>query len=243
MPLPIIILIVVAAAALTGGVVAVSLNWDCIRKEWRGKRVAVLGEYQVGKTSLIHFFTKGSIPSNYKATLSPKLHQQSKRLKLEELELKLDDVWDIPALKEARISDWRPNYENADIVFYLLKANEIIARNAKIEKRVKNDLETIRDWQEGLKSKGVNPPPLFIIGTHCDKDPDFANLSEVNKGDYYEKFRNLPVLQELTALGGSQMHPVRVILGSLLSEDLAEKLVITILMEMQALEKMPRSKQ
>jgi GTPase SAR1 family protein len=54
---------------LVGG--GVALNWDNLLTNYKGKKLAVLGARAVGKTSLLNFLRTGSVPSEYKQTVTP----------------------------------------------------------------------------------------------------------------------------------------------------------------------------
>ena len=222
MPIPIIVGIFIGVAALiAAGTVVVVLNWDDIVIAWSGKRVAVLGARGVGKTCLTSFLTTGSIPSEYRQTVAPD-KKPPRRFQLGELDLKVKEMLDISG-DVAAYAEWRAEVGRADIVFYLLRADRLLERDAVVESRVRNDLRHVGGWLEKRPSR----PDVFIVGTHCDRDPEFRRLSPKTEGDYMDKFRRLPLVSELVArAGGAQQ--AKLVLGSLETVSDTEALVFKV---------------
>jgi len=207
------------AALLGGGTIA--LNWENIIIFLKGKRLAVLGARGVGKTHLITFLTNGSIPAQYKQTVAPE-KTSARRFQMKDLDLNIKDSLDISGNKDA-YGEWRKLHDQADVVFYLLRADRLIAGDAEVESRVRDDLRHIGEWLEARQS----PPRFFIIGTHCDFDADFAGLSMDKIGDYVDKFRKLPIVSELIARGGGTQQ-TKVVLGSMKTVQATEDLTYQI---------------
>lgn len=206
MPLPVILVVVAVASLFAAGATAV--KWDDIVIALKGKRLAVLGARGVGKTHLIKFITSGSIPSEYKQTLAPE-KASSRRFQLKELNLKIKDTLDVSGDKSA-YAEWKELHDDADIVFYLLRADLLIAGDKDTEARVCEDLRHISSWLEARTDR----PRFFIIGTHCDLDSQFAKVSAEKIGDYVDKFRKLPIVSKLVAWGGGAQQ-TKVVLGSM----------------------------
>lgn len=224
MPLPILIPIAIAIAAVLAIGTTIGLQWDQIVVRFKGKRLAVLGARGVGKTHLIKFLTSGSIPAEYKQTLAPE-KAAKRRFKLKDLDLKIKDTLDISG-DEAAYAEWKELHDSADVVFYLLRADRLIAGDSMVELRVRRDLRHIGGWLEARKSR----PRFFIIGTHCDFDGEFTALSADRLGDYLDKFRKLSIVAELVArAGGAQQ--AKVVLGSMKSLHDTEMLVYQIFMQ------------
>lgn len=197
------------------------LAWDEIIIFFRGKRLAVLGARGVGKTHLVKFLTTGSIPTEYKQTVAPE-KASSRRFQLKDLDLTVKETLDVSGDKAA-YAEWKKLHDEADIVFYLLRADRLIAGDPNVETRVREDLRHISGWVEARNPR----PSFFIIGTHCDLDAEFRSLSADKVGDYEDKFRRLPIVAELVArAGGTQQ--VRVSLGSMQTAQDTEVLVYQI---------------
>lgn len=223
MSLQLIVWIGCGIATLLAGTTLVA-RWDDIQVALKGKRLAVLGARGVGKTHLIKFLTTGSIPTEYMQTLAPE-KTSGRRFHLKDLDLKVKETLDVSGDKAA-YAEWKELHNQADVVFYLLRADRLIAGDADVEDRVRGDLWHIGNW---LKERQPRPK-FFIIGTHCDFDPEFVCLSEDKIGDYVDKFRRLPIVYELVAHGGGTQH-VKVVIGSMKDTEKTEALVYQIFMQ------------
>lgn len=222
MPIPLIFIAIGVAALLAG--TAIAVKWDDIVVALKGKRLAVLGARGVGKTHLVKFLTSGSIPVEYKQTVAPE-KASSRRFQLNDLDLKVKDSLDVSGDKAA-YGEWKELLDQADVVFYLLRADRLIAGDNDVETRVRGDLKHIGGWLKSLSPR----PRVFIIGTHCDFDPEFSSISADKIGDYVDKFRQLPIVVELVArLGGAQQ--AKVVLGSLKTAQDTEALVYQVFMQ------------
>lgn len=223
MPIPIFIAwIVVGAVAATAGT-AIAFNWDAIVIALKGKRLAVLGARGVGKTHLIKFLSTGTIPADYKQTIAPE-KANSRRFSLKELDLKVKETLDLSGDKAA-YAEWKKLHDEADAIFYLLRADRLFAGDTNVETRVRDDLRHISGWLEAR-----DPRPFFIIGTHCDLDTEFRNLSADKIGDYTDKFNRLPIVTDMVnRAGGAQK--AKVVLGSMKTLQDTETLVYQIFMQ------------
>jgi hypothetical protein len=219
MPLPLIIIVVALCAA--GAATAVALKWDAIMVALKGKRLAVFGARGVGKTHLIKFLTSGSIPEDYKQTVAPE-KATGRRFQLRDLDLRVKDTLDLSGDKSA-YAEWKELHDQADVVFYLLRADRLIVGDEDVETRVRDDLRHIGGWLDARASR----PRFFIIGTHCDFDPPFTALSSNTIGDYVDKFRKLPIMIELVARSGGAQQ-TRVVLGSMKTIKDTEALVYQV---------------
>ena len=167
-------------------------NWDKIVIALKGKRLAVLGARGVGKTHILNFLTSGSIPVKYKQTLAPD-KSPPRRFQLKELDLKFTDTRDVSGTDDA-YAEWKKLHDESDIVFYLLRADRLLAGDTNVEERVRKDLKHIGQW---LEDRGPSRPDFFIVGTHCDLDCEFAGLTDKKYGDYHDNFCKLPIMKEL----------------------------------------------
>ena len=213
--IPIIFAVIAVVAAAGAG--AVALKWDSIIKYLKGKKLAVLGERKVGKTTLIKFLTEGSIPEEYEATNDPR-RVSGRRFQLRDLELTIQDTRDVPG---RRGYVWEKIVKDADIVLYLLRVDRLMEGHRPTESRVQKDIGQIKRWLAD------NPKdfPLFMIGTHCDlTDPDLTALSPDQIGDYEDNVRKMAIFQHIELLGGGESK-VTLMLGSLKTEATTEALV------------------
>lgn len=184
----------------------------------KGKRVAVLGARGVGKTHLVKFLATGTIPSTYKQTVTPTKFPP-RRFDLKELELNVKDSLDVTGDKAAYIR-WKELVRDSDVVLYLLRADKVLAGDAVVEARVREDITHLGDWLADAKDR----PDFFIVGTHCDLAEGFSALAEDKIGDYVDKFCKLPIMSELfLRVGGASQ--VKVVIGSMKTIEHTEALV------------------
>ena len=185
--MPIWIPIIIAALVLTAGGTAV-LNWRNILTSFRGKKFAILGARGVGKTHLLTFLTRGSIPGNYKQTLRPE-KVPSNRFQLGKLDLKIKETRDLPGGHD-EYAEWKTLSLEADVIFYLFRIDKLMEHDAKAEDRVRRDMKQIEGW---LKERPQFP--VFLIGTHGDlTNPDLTTIPANALGDYRDRVHALPVI-------------------------------------------------
>lgn len=220
--IPTIIAVIALAAATT-----IALNWDDIIIWWKGKKLAILGARGVGKTTLIRFLTTGSIPESYKQTIRPE-NAKGRRFQLRSLNLKIKDTRDLPGGPDA-YAEWKAIFDEADVVFYLLRIDKLMERDTEAENRVRRDMKQIEGW---LKERPPSPL-LFIIGTHGDlANPDLTTIPENERGDYEDRIRALPIIQECVQRTGGG-HNTKIVLGSLKSRGETEALVFGIFSQVE----------
>ena len=221
--IPILIAVVVILTAAT----TVALNWDDIVIKFKGTKLAILGARGVGKTHLLTFLTTGSIPESYKQTIRPK-NAKGRRFQLRELDLKIKDTRDLPGGLDA-YAEWKGLFDEADVVFYLLRIDKLMERDTEAENRVRRDMKQIEGW---LKER-LPSPLFFIIGTHGDlANPDLTTIPENERGDYEDRIGALPIIQECVQRAGGG-HNTKIVLGSLKSRGETEALVFGIFSQVE----------
>ncbi len=221
--IPIIIAIAVVIAA--AGTVA-AINWEKIIKVLKGKKLAVLGERKVGKTSLLKFLTEGSIPEEYNPTTGKSKSVSGRRFQLKDLKLVIKDTKDVPGWRGYH---WERIIKDADIVLYLLRVDRLMEGHKPTESRVHEDLGQIKRWLD------ANPKrfPIFIIGTYCDlTDPDLTTLPADQIGEHEDKVREMTIFQNIVLRGGGE-RKVTLMLGSLKSEATTEELVYCLFKQIE----------
>ena len=194
--------------------------WDEIIVFFGGKKLAILGARGVGKTHLIRFLSTGEIPTEYKQTVAPEKYK-GRRFKLETLDLKIKANLDVSGA-QAAYAEWKTLYSQADIIFYLFKADMLLSGDAKSEERVRADLRHINTWRQNSRK----PRQIFLVGTHCDNDPNYSAYS-LRFGDYVDKFHKLPIVAEMRGYAGGGAD-AKVVLGSMKSLDETQALVLQI---------------
>ena len=221
MPLPLVLIpIVVAAGALFTG--AIWLKWDELIILFKGKKFAVLGEREVGKTTLINFLKGGATSDSSPGYTQYSEPVPARRFQLKELDIILKESWDISGSVK-RYAEWKTLCQDADMVLYLLRADRLLLGDKTVETRVIQDIRHVSEWLNDNKKR----PQFFIVGTHCDLDPDFVALTPKTEGKYLDKFERLPIVVDIVSRIGSPNRPV-IVLGSLKTPEQAETLVHTL---------------
>jgi len=201
--------------------------WDKFVITLSGKKIAVFGEREVGKTHLVTFLTTGSLPTEYRQTTGAQ-KMPSRRFSLEELNLKVKSTLDLSG-GDGAYGEWRQLHDEADFVFYLLRADRLIAGDSTVEDRVRKDVRQISGWLEEREKRNARPD-FFIIGTHCDLDPEFQGTSPETFGNYSDKFRRLQIVNELINFAGGTQQ-AKVVLGSMKTVEDTELLVCRVMRE------------
>lgn len=204
----------VVAASVTywnrGGIKDV---WESLIISLKGKRVAVFGERNVGKTVLLKFLTSGEVPDEYMQTvLTEKV--DGKRFAMGDLKLDLKETRDVPGGHDA-IEEWKALHDESDIVLYLVNSRQVN------QQRIRRDLEKIESWSKARPA----PPKLVVIITHMDLDPTYVSTPASGMGHFRDRFVKLNLDGGLSKLS----HRPPVIFGSLVDRELAAKLVATLI--------------
>ncbi len=124
---------------------------------------------------------------------------------------------------KAAYGEWKELADDADEVFYLLRADRLFTGDTSVEARVRKDLQHVGQWLEARKPR----PRLFIVGTHCDFDPEYPGHSNNKLGDYYDKFCGLPIVMDLVVQSGGAKH-TKIALGDMKTPKATEALLYQI---------------
>ena len=220
MPAPLVIWgIIVGVTALLGGGVALGVNRDKLVVALQGKRIAILGEREVGKTTLFKFLSEGWLPLEYNATMVGD-KTAAKRFKLKDLDLKLKQSEDVAGGKDHH-GEWQASAESSDLLIYLVRSDRLLAGHHATEARVKRDVEEhIKNW--------VSKKRVAIVGTFADKDPRFADPAKhVEMADAFRALQSVKRMR--AALGGDGGGAdVTIVLGSLAHDKYARDLVYAL---------------
>ena len=133
------------------------------------KKILLLGDGAVGKTSLVHRFVEGVFNERYKATIGVDIFSKNVSTSNGEVELQL---WDLSG--QAHFSAVRSKFYNkadgALLVFDLTN---------------KKTFENLDSWLDETKNGVGSEIPMFILGNKMDlndllaiQDQDIANYAE-----------------------------------------------------------------
>lgn len=181
------------AIALVAAITAIT-----VYEYFRGKRICILGAQGTGKTHLFNFLHTGSIPEEYFQTQEvTKL--KGRKIKLNEIEMKIAKGKDVPGAFEVRESIWKKIISESDFVIYLFRLPCLYECNTSFEcligpihgqicpgpkvyvERVKSDIKFMEDTHSGKK--------FICVGTFGDKTNDFIKLRRQNlEGSFIENY-------------------------------------------------------
>jgi len=228
MALP-LILIIIAALGVGAGGATVVYNWDDIYSALRKKKIAVLGERGVGKTTILKYMEKRILIEHYKQTLIKEEIKKTK-IKLGDLNISVEKTHDVPGSQDA-YGAWKALFDTSDVIFYIVRTNELLNFNPTTEKRCGEDLGQIQGWLKDSKAE----KQFFIVGNHWNSDPEFKNLTDETMGNYVDRFRALPVVKTMTrrASESGKVKTVKVALGSLATERDADYLITMIFKQVE----------
>ncbi|WP_313455885.1 GTPase domain-containing protein [Stenotrophomonas sp.] len=212
-------MILAAAAGVAASAIAyfkrdeIAAAWDSLVISLKGKRVAVLGERNVGKTVLLKFLANGDIPEEYMQTLLVE-RIEGRRFSIGDLKLDLKGTRDVPGGRDA-IEDWKALHDESDIVLYLVNAQQID------DQRIMRDLGKLDGWSATRKSR----PRLVVLVTHMDLNSEYVRTPGSGLGTFRDQFVQRHLDSGLSRL---QIRPP-VLLGSLVDKDQAAKLVADVI--------------
>ena len=221
-----------AIGAIFGGIAIYGIysNWRNIVAQVKGKKIAVLGAHGVGKTCLIKFLTEGTITAEYIQTLTP-IPIKATKLDLRELHLRFRETIDVSGSISGSAlvyGEWKEVFDDADIVLYLFRVDEIKKGKPETIKGILQDAKQIKQWEDDLNNRKRALPIVVVVGTFCDKDPEYNNCVPSTFGNYQDNFMSLSIVQQLLRHIDAKRWILGSMANSLNTEALAYRLFNTI---------------
>lgn len=217
MPIPLIVPIGVGAlglaTALGFGIPKVIKHFG---KRARGKSITILGRQEVGKTTLLHFLSKGQLPDSRKRTPDP-LPGETFKLPLHgKGEVRFTVPKDLPGHTEPAYKDWKSGFESSDFVWYMFRSDLLVADDKNELKIVKEHLDYLSDWYSDLRDMNAARPRVILVGVFADKDTRFSD-----DGEFESWVKAIPIIkQNAVKLGKAD-----IVIGSQVSKSSAKQLV------------------
>lgn len=204
---------VAVAAAIGVGIPRVMKHF---REKAKGERITILGRQEVGKTTLLHFLSKGRLPKGRNRTPDP-LPGETFTLSLHgKGEIPFTVPKDLPGHTEPAYKDWRSGFESADFVWYLFRSDLIAADDTAELKLVKEHLDHLTDWFTDLRENKSVTPKVILVGVFADLDPSYSN-----DGEFESRVKDTPVIkQNAVKLGKAD-----IVIGSQVTVEAAKGLV------------------
>jgi hypothetical protein len=219
---PITLTIIIVSAIFGGaGTATVVCKWEDILFALQGKRVAILGVRQIGKTTLFNYIEKGVWLEKYQATLLPQ-EIGRRKLKIGDLEIRLRKTRDVAGSDSADLrAQWKEICDDSDIILYIVRTDLLLREDKDTQKRVESDVEHIGGWVSN------STKPFFIVGNHWNTDSEFESFICDKEAKYFDRFTKLPVVSTLTQLAGGGSK-IKIVLGSLSDPKSANQLIVEI---------------
>ncbi len=119
-----------------------------------------------------------------------------------------------------------------------MRADKVFANHKPTKDRIDKDLGQIKRYlaendQSGDKDQGKQQS-LFMIGTHCDLDPQFKNITPETEGTYHDEFMKKLTSHKLFFLLTTKYNQGKgtpVILGSMKTRSEMEKIAYKLLLQ------------
>lgn len=173
MPIPLLIPVAVAGVA-TLVTTAVAVIRPRLPKKIAGKRVAILGARQVGKTTLLRYLRDGVLGQQPEDTAASDFGGKFD-MEIDGSVATFEVPRDVPGHQELGFHDWREASRDADYLWYLFRADRFLEEDREYLQTVQTHLVLLAIWLDELKPNG---PKVLFIGTHADVDGGSAQETE-----------------------------------------------------------------
>ena len=218
--------VLIGLGVLVTGAFAVA-NWD----EWfssssqaeefhtkaDGKKIAILGRRETGKSRIFELLTTGKIDIT-------KTYEQTRTFNaISETHVKIVDAnIDFVMVNSADLggsersySDWLKQAKDADFILYLINAKDLMENKAGFKENIKKDMQMIN---EIVRNNEVSK--VFLVTTHSDE----VSLYKKDRDKFENKIENHSlVLESQLILGGK--NKVQLLIGSLDSTENGKSLL------------------
>lgn len=190
-----------------------------INKLWAGKRVAILGRQSVGKTTLLTRLMGEDVSGVLKRTVDPTTGGTFE-LRIGKKSVRFRVRHDQPGwAPENSYKGWSEEFDDADFVLYLFRADLIARGDRETVELVERDLNQFRDWL-GRAGAGASVPKIILIGTWADRSPDFVK----DAAKFTSRIRKARPIK----IGAVKLNKADLVVGSLSAEEDGAKLIASL---------------
>lgn len=228
-PFTLLLLFMMASSPIFGGALVWS-KWGDIKIALQGKKIAILGAPGTGKTTMFKYITEKILPEQYKQTLKPH-HIKSGIFRFDDLKIVLKKSKDV-AGNQTAMDIWRELFMEADLVFYMIRSDELLNKSKSILDRAAKDLELMVKWDGDCSKNKLKKKLIFLVGNHWTTDQRFERAKKDNKlAEYEQEFTELLREHKCQLRGDGKSSEVKVVVGCLGNETDARHLIVNILTE------------
>lgn len=209
MAFPLVSIVLVVAVSVGLGTTA----W-IVRMKLSGKRVAILGRQEVGKSTLLYMLRDNKLPDQVIRTTDP--------IPGGEFEMKLGRrrptrfivPKDLPGSAAPTWTVWKEAFNSADIVLYLFRSDKLIEDDDAETGLVQEHLNMLVEWNSAIATRKARK--ILLLGIWADQ----SDFYSTDPAGYREQLRHVPVLQAPAVKLNAN-----VLCGSLASDDEAKRLI------------------
>lgn len=206
-------LVPIAVAVVAAGVGLSTSAWF-LRRKLSGKRVAILGRQEVGKSTLLYMLRDNRLPDNTTRTTDPIPGGEF------EMDLGLRRrarfyvPKDLPGHAAPTWKLWEEAFNGADVVFYLFRSDKLVGDEVGETTLVKEHLNMLVGWHSAVATRKSRR--VLLIGIWADQ----SELYGIDPAGYIERVKDVSVLH-----APSVKLDADVLCGSLASDGDARKLI------------------
>lgn len=135
-----------------------------------GRRIAVIGGAQTGKTTLVTYLRDRRLPDP--GTESQPV-QDKFTLRFGKKDVECVVARDVPGGGGQLVPESKEAFTKADFVLYLFRADRLVAGDAESLLQVKTHLDTMKIWLDGDR---FSKPRIVLVGTHEDAIEEHAGV-------------------------------------------------------------------
>lgn len=207
-------------APITGWASERFIDAKSIIRKFTGEQIVVLGDEKVGKSTLITYMTTNRLPAEKKRTLDAVKVDKAIHLEMEGSlkgkKTRFIISQDLPGNDNTFYPLWKPAAFEANRVWYLFRADHVLAGHKKTIELINDHIRLLKDWRD----KDLTPPAFSLIGTGADRIPGWSHHDD---SAVRAAIDDSPIQPQAVKLGNAP-----IIIGSLKTVTNAQRLVAAI---------------
>jgi hypothetical protein len=197
-------------------VVAVGIGTSAwaLRNKLAGKRVAILGRQEVGKSTLLYMLRDNKLPDEVTRTTDPIPGGEFEMDLGRRRKARFNVLKDLPGSAAPTWRVWEEAFTGADIVLYLFRSDKLVEGDVAETELVRRHLDMLDGWNSAVATQKARK--ILLMGIWADQ----SEFYDVDPSGYLDRLRHIPVLQKPAV-----KLQANVLCGSLASDDDAKKVI------------------